>query len=274
VVLEQFMTDTAAHADVVLPATTQLEHLDVVFSWGHHYVTWNEPAVEPQGQAKPNTEAFRLLAARLGFDDQCFRQSDEELVAELLEGDPAGFSEQELREKGWVKIDLGQGATPHADGGFITESGKLELGAVYEPAAEVADEALAGRFPLALITPKTHLFLNSTFANQERQHAAQPRPEIVVHPADAGPRGIVDGARVRAFNARGGFSCEARVSEDARPGVVVAPMGWWNGDYEGGRSSQATTPQTLTKEGHAPTFNDNRVEVEAVGGVPMGERSS
>ena len=126
----------------------------------------------------------------------------------------------------------------------------------------MADEALAGRFPLALITPKTHLFLNSTFANQQRQHSAQPQPLVVVNPADAAARGIGDGAAVRVFNERGDFACTARVSDDARPGVVVAPMGWWNGDYPGGRAAQATTSQRLTEVGAAPTFNDNRVEVE------------
>ena len=172
VVLEQFMTDTAAHADVVLPATTQLEHLDVVFSWGHHYLTWNEPAIEPRGEAKPNTEAFRLIAARLGLDDPCFRATDRELVDALL----ADFDEGDLRTRGWRKIDLGQGPTPHAEGGFGTETGKLTLHADYLPPAEVADAQLAERFPLAMITPKTHLFLNSTFANQARQHSAQPAP--------------------------------------------------------------------------------------------------
>ena len=108
VVLEQFMTDTAQHADVVLPATTQLEHLDVLFSWGHHYVTWNEPAIEPVGEAKPNTETFRLLAARLGLEDPCFRESDAELVDALLEN----FAENGLRERGWTKVDLGQGPVP------------------------------------------------------------------------------------------------------------------------------------------------------------------
>jgi anaerobic selenocysteine-containing dehydrogenase len=258
VVLEQFMTDTAQHADVILPATTQLEHLDVVFSWGHHYVTWNEPAIEPLGEAKPNTEVFRLLAERLGLDDPCFTDSDEELVEQLLDG----FDENGLRERGWTKVDLGQGPIPHANGGFGTESGRAILHARYEPPAEVADAALAERFPLALVTPKTHLFLNSTFANQRRQHAAQPSPEVVVSPEDAGTRGIDDGATVRVFNDRGSFSCAARVSDDARPGVVVAPMGWWNSDYPGGRSSQVTTSQLLTAEGNAPTFNDNRVELE------------
>jgi anaerobic selenocysteine-containing dehydrogenase len=257
VVLEQFMTDTAQHADVVLPATTQLEHLDVVFSWGHHYVTWNEPAIEPVGEALPNTETFRRLAARIGLDDPCFRETDAELVDALL----AGFDENGLRERGWTKVDLGQGPVPHADGGFGTESGRAMLHARYEPPAEVADAALAERLPLALVTPKTHLFLNSTFANQRRQHSAQPHPEVVVSPEDAGPRGIADGAQVRVFNDRGSFSCAARVSDDARPGVLVAPMGWWNADYPDGRSPQATTPELLTAEGNAPTFNDNRVEI-------------
>ena len=257
VVLEQFMTDTAQHADVVFPATTQLEHVDVLFSWGHHYVTWNEPAIEPRGEAKPNTETFRRLAERLGLDDPCFRESDAELVDALLEG----FDENGLRERGWTKVNLGQGPAPHADGGFGTESGRALLHARYEPPAEVADARLAERFPLALVTPKTHLFLNSTFANQQRQHSAQPHPEVVVSPTDAAARGIEDGGEVRVFNDRGAFICAARVSDDAREGVLVAPMGWWNADYAGGRSAQATTPELLTTEGNAPTFNDNRVEI-------------
>src|SRR5215213_3606640 len=257
VVLEQFMTDTAQHANVVFPATTQLEHVDVLFSWGHHYVTWNEPAIEPRGEAKPNTETFRRLAERLGLDDPCFRESDAELVDALLEG----FDENGLRERGWTKVNLGQGPAPHADGDFGTESGRALLHARYEPPAEVADATLAERFPLALVTPKTHLFLNSTFANQQRQHSAQPHPEVVVSPTDAAARGIEDGGEVRVFNDRGAFTCAARVSDDAREGVLVAPMGWWNADYAGGRSAQATTPELLTTEGNAPTFNDNRVEI-------------
>jgi anaerobic selenocysteine-containing dehydrogenase len=258
VVIEQFMTDTAAEADVILPATTQLEHLDVIFSWGHHYLTWSEPAIAPLGEAKPNTEIFRLLAARLGLDDPCFSDSDPELADQLL----AGFEENGLRERGWQKIDLGQGPLPHADGGFGTASGRFALHAEYTPPGEVADADLAARFPLALITPKTHLFLNSTFANQRRQHSAQPSPELVVHPADAEARGIEDGEQARVFNGRGSFVCTARVSDDARRGVLVAPMGWWNSDYAGGRSAQATTSQVLTEAGRAPVFNDNRVELE------------
>jgi anaerobic selenocysteine-containing dehydrogenase len=275
-VIEQFMTDTARHADVILPATTQLEHLDALFSWGHHYFTLNEPAIEPLGEAKPTTEAFRLLAARLGLDDPLFRETDEELLERLLAGDPGGVSLAALRERGWQKVDVGQDRAPHADGNFVTPSGKLGLRAdwladagvdtvpFYDPPAEAAGdgEGTGGGFPLAMVTPKTHLFLNSSFANQARQHSAQPEPYLVISPEDATQRGVETGTLVRVFNDRGSFRCRAEISDDARPGVVVAPMGWWSGDYPDGRSGQATTSQRLTALGEAPTFNDNRVEVE------------
>jgi anaerobic selenocysteine-containing dehydrogenase len=274
IVIEQFMTDTAAHADVILPATTQLEHLDAVFSWGHHYFTLNEPAIEPLGEAKPTTEAFRLLARRIGLEGAAFEATDEDLLGQLLAGEPGGVSLDRLRERGWMKIDLGQGPTPHAEGNFGTPTGKLGLRAdwigdagvdtlpFFDPPAEVADEELAARYPLAMVTPKTHLFLNSTFANQKRQHSAQPEPYVVIHPTDASARGIEADATVRVFNDRGAFSCRVEVSDDAREGVVVAPMGWWSRDYADGVGAQATTSQRLTDLGSAPTFNDNRVEVE------------
>ena len=268
VVLEHFMTDTARFADVVLPATTQLEHLDALFSWGHHYLTWNEPAIAPCGEAKPNTEIFRLLATRLGLDDPCFSETDEHMLAALFASTPGGVTLEELRSRGWAKIDLGQGMAPHAHGRFITADGRLALRSDpladlgidalphYAPPAEVADAELSSRFPLALLTPKTHLFLNSTFANQARQAGAQPDPYVVIHPDDAGPRGLRDGTLVRLFNDRGDCILPARVSDDARAGVVVAPMGWW-----GRPGAQATTSQRLTHLAHAPTFNDNRVEL-------------
>jgi anaerobic selenocysteine-containing dehydrogenase len=277
VVLEQFMTDTARHADVVLPATTQLEHLDALWSWGHHYVGLNTPAIAPRGQARSNTEIFRLLAARMGLDDPCFEASDEEMLTELFAGQPGGVELSELQRRGWTKVDLGQGPAPHADGGFNTPDGKLAFRAdwlaeqgldplpFYDPPAEVGDDELARRFPLALITPKTHLFLNTTFANQARQHGAQPEPYVVIHPDDAAARDIADSVRVRVWNDRGAFEVRARVSEDTRPRVLVAPMGWWSRDYAGGVTSQATTSQRLTKLGEAPIFNDNRVEVEPIG---------
>jgi anaerobic selenocysteine-containing dehydrogenase len=276
VVLEHFLTDTARYADVVLPATMQLEHLDLHWSWGHHYLTLNEPAIEPLGQCLPNSEIFRRLAAGLGLDDEAFRAGDAAMLDEVLAGAPAGIDAAELRSRGFTKIDLGQGALPHAAGGFRTPSRKLELRADalvargidplphYHPPAEVADATLAARLPLALVTPKTHLFLNSTFANGARQHAAQPEPRVFLHTSDAADRGIAEGDEVRVANDRGSFRCRVVVSDDTRPGVVVAPMGWWNRDYAEGASPQATTSQLITTLGEAPTFNDCRVEVERV----------
>ncbi len=278
VVIDQFQTDTADFADVVLPATTQLEHLDVLGSWGHHYLTANTPAIEAVGEAKPNTEIFRLLAGRLGLDDPCFGESDEEMLASLFRASPkAGIGLGDLLERGWAKIDLGQGVTPHAEGGFSTPSGLLELSSpgleergidplpFYDPPAEIADADLARRYPLCLITPKTHLFLNSTFANQARQAAAQPRPLVVVHPDDAVARKLEAGGRARVFNDRGTFVAEISVSDDTRPGVAVAPMGWWNRSWGDGTSCQATTSERLTALRPAPIFNDNRVEIEPAG---------
>jgi anaerobic selenocysteine-containing dehydrogenase len=275
VVLEQFMTDTAAHADVVLPATTQLEHRDALFSWGHQYFTWNEAAIAPRGEALPNTEAFRRIARRMGFTDDAFTETDDELLEALLAGGAGGIEMERLQGRGWQKVEHGLGPVPHADGCFGTASGKLELHSdvlaqqgvdplpFYDRSAEVADEGLAERFPLALVTPKTHLFLNSTFANQDRQHSAQPHPEVTINPRDAAARGIEDGALIRVHNERGEFTCGARVSEDVRPGVLVAPMGWWGRDWRD-EAAQATTSQELTALGRAPIFNDNRVEAEAL----------
>lgn len=275
IVLEQFPTDTVAYADVVLPATTQLEHTDVVPSWGHHYLTYNERAIEPLGEAKPNTEIFRLIAAALELDDPCLRETDEELLASLLD-DYARIplDTVALRRRGWVKLDLGQGPVPHATGNFATGSGRLNLRSddlaargidplpFYDPPAEIADDALAARFPLCLLTPKTHLFLNTTFANGARQSAAQPQPLVVIHPDDATERGIASGDTVRVHNDRGSFTVHALVSDDTRRGVAVAPMGWWHTHHRD-HSCQATTSQRMTRFAAAPTFNDNRVEISA-----------
>jgi anaerobic selenocysteine-containing dehydrogenase len=218
-----------------------------------------------------------MLAGRLGLDDPCFRETDEELLDAVFSRAPAGITLSRLQERGWIKVDLGQGPTPHASGGFGTSDGKLAFRAdwladlgldplpTFDPPAEVVDSDLAARFPLALLTPKTHFFLNSTFANQSRQHRAQPEPFVVVHPDDALARGIADRDPVRVFNDRGECRLVARVSDDAPAGVVVAPMGWWGRDYAGGAGAQVTTSQRLTVLGRAPTFNDTRVEVAPAG---------
>ncbi len=245
VVLEQFMTDTAAHADVVLPATTQLEHTDALFSWGHHYLTYNEAAIAPLGEARSNSDAFRAIAARMGLDDPCFTETDEEILESLFEPEPAGMTLESCARAASPRSTWAWARRPTPSGRFFTESGKLSLDAArYEPSAEVADAELAERFPLALITPKTHLFLNSTFANAgSRQRRSQPSPYMVLHPDDAAGRGLADGERVRVWNDRGSFTCPLKVSDDARTGVAVAR---WDGGRRTRKEASGRRPRRLS----------------------------
>ena len=266
VVLEQFMTDTADHADYVLPATTQLEHLDVHTSYGHTYVLMNQPAVAPQGEAKPNTQVFRELALRLGFDEPCFADTDEQLAAQAFTDD---IDMAALRAQGWLKLPLPE--LPFADGGFPTANGKVqvdvpEIGVPdHVPNHESALSApeLAQRYPLAMISPPARHFLNSTFVNVRSLRSIEGQPLVEIHPADAQARGIADGALVRVFNDRGSYRCAASVSERARPGVVNGLGVWWRKLGVDGSNVNELTSQKLTDIGRAPTFYDCLVEVAA-----------
>ena len=267
VVLEQFMTDTADHADVVLPATTQLEHLDVHTSYGHTYVVMNEAAVAPLGQAKPNTQIFRELAAAMGYTEPCFRDDDEALARSAFK-DPIDFGA--LRREGWLKLPLPE--APFAEGGFHTPSGKCMIDAPglgvpdHVPNYESAQSApeLARRYPLAMISPPARNFLNSTFVNVKSLRDIEAEPLVEIHAADAQPRGIVDGATVRLFNDRGSYVCRARLSSRARPGVVNALGIWWRKDGLAGSNVNELTHQRLTDIGRAPSFYDCLVEVAPV----------
>ncbi len=180
----------------------------------------------------------------------------------------------ELKQRGWTKIDFEQGVVPHAEGNFNTGDGKLAFYSTelakrgldpvptYEPPAEVTNDTMNDPFPFALLTPKTHFFLNTTFANQSRQRTAQGDPAVVIHPEDAKEFDIEDGQRVRIWNNRGEFHTTAEVSDDAIQSVLIAPMGWWATDDDSGQGPQATTSQLLTQVGNAPTFNDARVGIE------------
>ena len=264
VVLEHFLTDTADHADYVLPATTQLEHRDVHLAYGHTYVLANEPAVAPMGQARPNTQIFRDLAARMGFDAPCFEDSDEELAAQALRG----IDMQALRERGWLKLPLPE--APFADGGFATRNGKAQVvvpgwGAPdHVPPYEAVRSApeLARRYPLAMISPPARNFLNSSFVNVASLRSIEGEPLLEIHPDDAAPRGIVDGALVRVFNDRGSYRCKASVSTRARPGVVNGLGVWWRKFGVDGSNVNELTSQRLTDIGRAPTFYDCLVQVQ------------
>jgi anaerobic selenocysteine-containing dehydrogenase len=278
VVLEHFQTDTADYADYVLPATTQLEHVDVHKSYGHYYMLANNPAIEPLGEALPNSEIFRRLAARMGFDEPCFAEDDDALAAQAFarRGTTSRFDWARLKERGWQRLELPDAYAPFAQGNFPTPSGRCEfvserLGAAgadpvpghvppYESAA--SNPGLARRFPLAIISPPARNFLNSTFVNVASLRDTEGEPTLEIHPQDAAAREISDGARVRVFNERGSFELRARVTDRARPGCVVALSIWWKKLARDHRNANEVTSQALTDIGRGPTFYDCLVEVE------------
>jgi anaerobic selenocysteine-containing dehydrogenase len=265
VVLEHFMTDTADHADYVLPATTQLEHLDVHTSYGHTYVLINEAAIAPVGEAKPNTQIFRELAARMGFDAPCFSDSDEALARQAFRRDVVDFDE--LREKHWVKLQIAE--APFANGGFPTASGRCTIDAPgwgvpdhvpnYESARSTPE--LAKRYPLAMISPPARNFLNSSFVNVQSLRDIEGEPVLEIHADDAQRRGIAGGELVRVFNDRGEYWCKAVVSQRARPGVVNGLGIWWRKLGVRGSNVNELTHQRLTDLGRAPSFYDCLVDV-------------
>jgi anaerobic selenocysteine-containing dehydrogenase len=279
VVLEHFQTDTADWADVVLPATTQLEHWDVHLSYGHHYVTLNQPSIAPLGEAKPNTEIFRLIAARMGLDDPMFRDSDLDMIAQSLDTNAEkmkGVTLESLREKGWMRLNVPTPYLPYADGGFSTPSGKCEFVSprmqemgldpvpAFTPPYEFPDTSpeLARRYPLTLISSPAHQFLNSTFVNVDSLRRGAREPECLLHPADAERRAIAPGMRVVVYNDRGAFTAVARVEDSIREGVAWAPSIWWGKLAADGANANHTTSQRETDLGHGPVFYDNQVEVE------------
>jgi anaerobic selenocysteine-containing dehydrogenase len=277
VVLEHFMTDTARYADVVLPATTQVEHVDLVPSWGHTYITYNRAAIAPVGEALPNTEIFRRLAARMGFDETAFADSDEDLVRAAVAGarwPMAGVDYDELRAVGWVRADLPDDFRPFAEGNFGTPSGRLRLWSDDLPPG--FDPPPGDDGPLQLMTAKSaHHFLNSTYANLPRHLAGEGEPLLDLHPDDAAERGIGDGDVVRVHNARGEVTARARVGDVVGRGVVALPSGWWGSRSPGGTAANELTTDELTDRGRGGAFHSARVEVERVASAPpVGRRRS
>jgi len=268
VVLEHFQTDTADYADFILPATTQLEHWDIHTSYGHTDVLLNRPAIAPVGQARTNTDIFRALAARMGFDDPCFAESDESLCRSAI-GDGQDF--EQLLAHGFASLPLPD--APFAQGGFPTPSGRCEFFS-----QRLADQGLdglpdhlpnyelatpSGRYPLAMISPPARHFLNSTFVNVQSLRDIEAEPVLEMHPEDAAARGIVDGAVVRVFNDRGIYHCKARLNQRARAGVVNGLGVWWRKLGLNGTNVNELTSQHLTDLGRAPVFYDCLVEVAA-----------
>lgn len=271
VVLEQFQTDTADFADILLPVTTFLEHTDIYLAYGHYHLQFARPALRAPGEALPNTEIFRRLAARMGFDELCFRDTDDDMIRAVLDVSHPfmeGITLERLERERSIRLNVGAEFAPFAKGGFGTASGRCEFHAEtlgYQPPVEsrFGDRALAARFPLELISPKNDDSMNSTFGN--RPDVDSQTAVLTMHPEDAASRGIADGDALRVFNGRGECMMRARVHPGIVRGVISAPSVRWPRLAPGGASVNMLTSQRLTDKGGGPTFYSCLVQVERIG---------
>ena len=299
VVAEHFITDTAKFADILLPSAMAGEAEDMMWSWGTFYFTYNQKAIDPPGECKPTSEMWRLLATEMGFDDPVFKMTDSELCAAYINWDDpkmGGVDMEYFKKHGYYKIDVGSAdtRTPHANGNFPTPSGKVEVllpdhknfvagpframydgeqdGTPVDPLPgydaprETADAApdLAKKYPLNIISPKSHGFLNSCYANEPHKIKGQGEQFVMISPADAETRNIREGDPVRVKNDRGDFQGVARVTDDVNPGIVVATLGYWRSLNRSDGSVNSISSDAWSGLGRAPTFSDNLVEVTRV----------
>jgi anaerobic selenocysteine-containing dehydrogenase len=271
VVLEHFLTDTALRADIVLPATTFLEHTDLYMAYGHYYVQMAQPALPAPGECLPNVEIFRRLAAAMGFTESCFRESEEEMIRQALDTSSPyleGITLERLRQEGWVRLNLGAPAgefLPFREGKFPTASGKFITGGAalrYEPPVESRLGAGRGEYPLEMISWKNHDSMNSTFGH--RDDVDEDTGVAILHPEDATARGIADGQEVRLFNGRGEVRARARLdAAHVQPGVVCVPSLRWPMKTANGYGINVLTSQRLTDIGAGATFYSCLIEVAA-----------
>jgi anaerobic selenocysteine-containing dehydrogenase len=294
---DHFITDTASYADIILPAAMGAEMEDIILSWGHMYLTYNSKCVDAPGEALSNNEIFRRLSALMGYDEDRLKWSDSECLENFVDWDaPAceGIDLDYLREHGYARINVGtkDDRCPHKEGNFPTPTGKCHFkveGAknfvappfrqMYEgmqPGQDIdplpdylppnerpeTNPELAKKYPLNIITPKSHAFLNSCYGNMESQQKAQGEQFLLISEADAQTRGIKQGETVRVFNERGAFEGVANITDDVSQGVVVATLGYWRQLNQG--TVNVTSSANLVEMGNAPTFFDNLVQVEAV----------
>lgn len=281
VVHEQFFTDTASYADLVLPATTFFEHKELQKAYGHYYLQISHQAIAPLGECKSNTDLFRELAVRMGFSDDCFAQTVDQMIDDALwTGDNQkperlrGITRDRLEQEGHIRLNVGSEAfLPFAQGDFATASGKAELYsealarqgldpvASFIPPTESRHAEKAREFPLELLSRKADNFLNTSFANIHSIQRME-RPELLeINTADAQSRGITNGDWVRVFNNRGEVRLRAQVNGAVQPGVVAARLNWARFAPDG-KSINALTSETLTDIGAGATFYSCLVEVE------------
>jgi anaerobic selenocysteine-containing dehydrogenase len=276
VVHEQVMTDTARYADLVLPATTSMEHEDVYRSFGHFYLQLTAPVVPPVGEARSNWEVFGLLARALGVAEAHYARPPAAVIRELLaRGDDTvrRITYEQLREVGSVRLNLPRPYLPFA-AGAPTDSGRVELYSerlaarglpplpTWTPLREgPATEILGTRYPLQCIVPPNRFFLNSSFSQSELLRRRQGTPTVMLAPADAEARGIEDGDEVTVESARGTAAFTARVTDATRSGVAVIEGIWWHRFHPGGRGVNVLTDDRITDIGGGPALHSNLVEI-------------
>jgi anaerobic selenocysteine-containing dehydrogenase len=281
VVHDLFMTDTARYADIVLPATSQLEHLDLHRAYGHRYLTLNQPAIAPLGEAKSNWEVSRLLARAMGYTEPWLHESAEDAIRGVLEASRArnpflaNITFERLQREGTVRLTLSpEDEVPFANGHFPTPSGKVELWSAtlaaqgldplphYEPPTEYVAHPLADGW-LTLISAAPHHFVSSSMANQPSLRRKEGEPHIEINPVDAATRNIRDGDTVIVSNERGQCCLRAVISTNVPVGVVAAAKGHWASLSPDGRNVNWTTPDALADLGGQSTFHSNRVQIRA-----------
>ncbi|HEY6236205.1 MAG TPA: molybdopterin-dependent oxidoreductase, partial [Candidatus Elarobacter sp.] len=276
VVHEQHLTDTTDYADIVLPATTSMEHVDLYKSFGHLYVQLAEPVVEPVGESRSNWTVVRQLARAMGLSDPHFSKDEPALVREVLaSGDlsVAGITYERLKDERSVRLSVGRPYLPFANGA-PTPSGKVEFVSgstapgglpslpTYVPLVEGPDnESLTRRFPLQCIVPPNRFFLNSSFSQSEMLRRRQRGPSVFLHPSDARSRGIADGDAVMVRSARGEARFAATVTDDTRPGLAVIEGIWWSKHQAGARGVNVITDDRVADIGGGPALHSNLVEV-------------
>jgi len=277
VVHEQHLTDTTDYADLVLPATTSMEHTDCYKSYGHFYVQLARPVIPPEGESRSNWEVTRLLARAMGLRDPHFSKSEDDLIRDALaSGDPsvAGITLERLEVERSMRLRVGRPYLPFADGA-PTPSGKVEFLSeslareglpalpTYVPLVEGPDHAeLTRRYPLQCIVPPNRFFLNSSFSQSELLRRRQRGPAVLLHPADGAARGIQSGDAVLVRSARGAARFTAELTDDTREGVAVVEGIWWSKHQPGGRGVNALTDDRTADMGGGPALHSNLVQVE------------
>jgi anaerobic selenocysteine-containing dehydrogenase len=273
VVHEQFITDTARYADIVLPATTHIEANDVTTAWGHLWMGWNEAAIEPLGESVSNTECFRRIAGAMGLTEPSLFDDDMTILRDCL----PTVDIDSLRNDGWIRVPFPENGTPWADGGFPSESGKVEFASaalermgqprlpVFVPPVEGPQGPSAARFPLQLMTPKHHTrFLNSGYSDLPKHGPAEGGPFVELDAADAASRGLTAGSTARVYNERASLELPVKITERLRPGVAAIPWGWWSKHHPDGKVANSLTNDTLTEWGGGVAYSDTLIQVEAI----------